>query len=128
MKKIFSALICAIMCTLLTFSFATFASNHEFDSITLMPGGGWKTVPDGNTKSDNEQNAYVTISSKSGAALVYARVVKASNKEVCTNEQVISKTGKYKLAYKKKVNKGVQMKLQFQATTQVDTVRGKWCS
>ena len=128
MKKIFSAFICAIICTSLTFSFATFASNHEFDAITVIPGGGWRTVPDGNTKSDNEQNAYVTIASKSGASLIYARIVKASNKEICTYEQPISKTGKYKLAYKKRVSKGVQMKLQFQATTQADTVRGKWCS
>lgn len=126
-KRVF-AIICTLMCMSFMFSVVALAANHDFDPITVTVGGGWKTVPDSNSKSDSEQKAYVTITSKSNSSLVYARVIKASNSKVYTGEKSISSTGTYTIPYTIYAGTGTAMKLQFQGTTQNQTLKGRWCS
>lgn len=107
------------------------AANHNFNPITVATCGGWKTVPDTNTKGDNEQRAYVTLTSKTKSSIVYARVRKASNNAIATGEAALTSTYyTYKIPYAKSANvkAGMKMKIQFQATTQTQTIQGRWCS
>lgn len=89
-----------------------------------MKGG---IVKDGNTKVDNDQYAYVRLTKRSNASTVYARVRKGAT--VATDELPIKSLNQTKsVKYKISVKKGDTMKIQFQATTQTQTISGKWTS
>ena len=122
----------AVLCSVVTLtSMATvfvYAETNTFTNFSITTGGGWKTIPDGNTKDDNEQKAYITVTSKSNASTAYARVKRVSDSQICTGELAITSTGTKTVNYlsNKNVRSGQQMKLQFQATTQNQTISGRW--
>ena len=126
-RKVF-AVVCSVAMLTSMSALCVLAETHTFTNFSITSGGGWKTVPDGNTKDDNEQKAYITVTTRSNSSIVYTRVKRVSDSSVCTGESAITSTGTKTVNYYsyKNVQAGQQMKVQFQATTQNNTITGRW--
>lgn len=128
MKKHSSLKLIACLCLIASlFGFTASAAKYGF-YVTVVSGAG-TVYTEGNPKNDDEEKAYVTVTSKSGDKYVTAYVYDNAKKTIYSKPLDMRVTGKYTVDYIKSVKAGDYMRLGFSATTgSSETLSGVWNS
>lgn len=128
MNNKFKKVIASVCIATSLFSVSAFALKLDY-KLTMQPGIMAFSYSDTNPKNDTEQMAYITVSSISVPSNIVHAKVTDKNYNDYTTEFTITSTGSYKKQYTEHyATKSQPMRLGMQATTQVQTVIGRWNS